>query len=99
MFITKPKAEMDVKRVEKFREKSAEKAFLPRPAPDGSRPGTYYANLYSMKMMPIYQMEARLSRRNFGHHMQLAIAQELKEIPKFRKYNGYTAYSEGWSLF
>ncbi len=100
LFITKPKAEMVVKRVEKFREKSAGKAFYQRPAPDGSRPGTYYANLYSMKMMPIYQMEALAYHEGIpGHHMQLAIAQELKEIPKFRKYNGYTAYSEGWGLY
>ena len=100
LFITKPKADMVVKRVEKFREKSAGKAFYQRPAPDGSRPGTYYANLYSMRMMPIYQMEALAFHEGIpGHHMQLAIAQELEGIPKFRKYNGYTAYSEGWGLY
>ncbi len=100
LFITKPKADMVVKRVEKFREKSAGKAFYQRPAPDGSRPGTYYANLYSMRMMPIYQMEALAFHEGIpGHHMQLAIAQELENIPKFRKYNGYTAYSEGWGLY
>tara|TARA_B100001996_G_scaffold291461_1_gene231651 strand:+ start:322 stop:2151 length:1830 start_codon:yes stop_codon:yes gene_type:complete len=100
LFITKPKADMVVKRVEKFREKSAGKAFYQRPAPDGSRPGTYYANLYSMRMMPIYQMEALAFHEGIpGHHMQLAIAQELEDIPKFRKYNGYTAYSEGWGLY
>ena len=81
MFITKPKAEMVVKRVEKFREKSAGKALYQRPAPDGSRPGTYYANLYSMKMMPIYQMEALAYHEGIpGHHMQLAIAQELEDV-------------------
>ena len=56
--MTKPKAEMVVKAVEKFREKSAGKAFYQRAAPDGSRPGTYYANTYKMRMMPKYQMEA-----------------------------------------
>ena len=100
LFITKPKADMIVKRVEKFREKSAGKAFYQRPTPDGSRPGTYYANLYSMRMMPIYQMEALAFHEGIpGHHMQLAIAQELKDIPKFRKFSGYTAYSEGWGLY
>ena len=100
LFITKPKADMVVKRVEKFREKSAGKAFYQRPAPDGSRPGTYYANLYSMRMMPVYQMEALAFHEGIpGHHMQLAIAQELENIPKFRKYSGYTAYSEGWGLY
>jgi len=58
VFITKPKAELVVKRVEAFREKSAGKAFYNGAAPDGSRPGVYYANLYVMADMPKYQMEA-----------------------------------------
>ena len=100
LFITKPKADMIVKAVESFREKSAGKAFYQRPAPDGSRPGIYYANTYDMKMMPIYQMEALAYHEGIpGHHMQLAISQELKGIPKFRKFGGYTAYIEGWGLY
>lgn len=100
LFITKPKADMIVKAVEAFREKSAGKAFYQRPAPDGSRPGIYYANMYDMKMMPKYQMEALAYHEGIpGHHMQLAIAQELTGIPKFRKFGGYTAYIEGWGLY
>ena len=100
LFLRKPKADMIVKAVEKFREKSAGKAFYQRPAPDGSRPGTYYANMYKMKMMPKYQMEALAYHEGIpGHHMQLAIAQELENIPKFRKYGGYTSYIEGWGLY
>ena len=100
LFITKPKADMIVKAVEGFREKSAGKAFYQRPAPDGSRPGTYYANTYRMRMMPKYQMEALAYHEGIpGHHMQISIAQELKGLPKFRKYGGYTAYIEGWGLY
>ena len=100
LFITKPKAEMIVKAVEGFREKSAGKAFYQRPAPDGSRPGTYYANMYKMRMMPKYQMEALAYHEGIpGHHMQIAIAQELEGIPKFRKYGGYTSFTEGWGLY
>ncbi|GAA5441925.1 hypothetical protein Misp06_00086 [Microbulbifer sp. NBRC 101763] len=100
LFITKPKAELDVRAVEPFREKSAGKAFYQRPAPDGSRPGIYYANLYNMSDMPTYQMEALAYHEGIpGHHMQLSIAQELQDIPKFRKYGGYTAYTEGWGLY
>ena len=100
LFITKPKADMIVKAVEEFREKSAGKAFYQRPAPDGSRPGTYYANTYKMRMMPKYQMEALAYHEGIpGHHMQISIAQELKGLPKFRKYGGYTAYTEGWGLY
>ena len=100
LFFTFPQAEMIVKRVEPFRERAAGKAFYQRPAPDGSRPGIYYANLYDMGAMPIYQMEALAYHEGVpGHHMQLAIAQELEEAPSFRKFGGYTAYSEGWGLY
>lgn len=100
LFIVKPKAELVVKRVEAFREKSAGKAFYSRPSPDGTRPGMYYANLFDMEAMPTYQMEALAYHEGIpGHHMQLAISQELEGIPKFRKYKGYTAYSEGWGLY
>jgi len=100
LFITKPKADLKVKKVEAFREKSAGKAFYQQPAPDGSRPGIYYANLYDMAAMPTYQMEALAYHEGIpGHHMQIALKQELEGIPKFRKFGGYTAYSEGWGLY
>ncbi len=100
LFIRKPKADIVVKRVEAFREQSAGKAFYERPAMDGSRPGTFYANLYDMNEMPTYQMEALAYHEGIpGHHMQIAIAQELEDIPKFRKFGGYTAYVEGWGLY
>ncbi|WP_231759933.1 DUF885 domain-containing protein [Microbulbifer elongatus] len=100
LFITKPKADLVVKAVEPFREKSAGKAFYQRPAPDGSRPGIYYANLYKMSSMPVYQMEALAYHEGIpGHHMQLSIMQELENVPSFRKFGGYTAYTEGWGLY
>ncbi|WP_028375503.1 DUF885 domain-containing protein [Leeuwenhoekiella sp. MAR_2009_132] len=100
LFITKPKAEIVVKQVEAFREKSAGKAFYNSPAPDGSRPGIYYANLFDIKAMPKYQMQALAYHEGIpGHHMQLAIAQELDSLPKFRKFGGYTPYIEGWGLY
>tara|TARA_B100000700_G_scaffold52249_1_gene55582 strand:+ start:656 stop:2524 length:1869 start_codon:yes stop_codon:yes gene_type:complete len=100
LFITKPKADLIVKAVEPFREKSAGKAFYQQPSMDGSRPGTYYANLYDMGSMPTYQMEALAYHEGIpGHHMQIAIQQELQGIPKFRRFGRYTAYSEGWGLY
>ena len=78
VFNKKPKADLDVRAVEAFREKAAGKAFYNRPAPDGSRPGIYYANLYRMDAMPVYQMEALAYHEGIpGHHMQLSISQEL----------------------
>ena len=100
LFLTKPKAELIVKRVEAFREESAGTAFYQRPAPDGSRPGTYYANLFDTANMPKYKLEALAYHEGIpGHHMQLALAQQLEGIPKFRKLGGYTAYIEGWGLY
>lgn len=100
VFMVKPKADLEVKKVEAFREKSAGKAFYNRPAPDGSRPGMYYANLYKITDMPKYQMEALAYHEGIpGHHMQIAIQQELENIPKFRKFSSVTAYSEGWGLY
>ena len=100
LFLVKPKADMVVKAVEAFREQSAGKAFYQRPSMDGSRPGIYYANLYRMSDMPKYELEALAYHEGIpGHHMQLAIAQELEDMPKFRRFGSYTAYIEGWGLY
>lgn len=100
LFLTKPKADCVVKPVEAFREKSAGGAFYEDPAPDGSRPGRYYINLYNMADQATYQMEALAYHEGIpGHHMQIAIAQELKGVPKFRMHGGNTAYVEGWALY
>jgi uncharacterized protein (DUF885 family) len=100
LFATKPKADIVVKAVEKFREQSAGKAFYQQPAPDGSRPGMFYVNLREMKSNPTYQLEALAYHEGIpGHHMQIAIAQELSGVPKFRKFSRYTAYTEGWGLY
>jgi uncharacterized protein (DUF885 family) len=99
-FLSKPKAPLVIKAVEPFREKSAGKAFYQNPAPDGSRPGVYYANLYRMADMPSYQMEALAYHEGIpGHHLQQALAQDLAGLPRFRRYGGYTAYVEGWGLY
>lgn len=95
-----PRAELVVKRVEPFRERSAGKAFYQSPAADGSRPGNYYANLYDMNSMPTYQMEALAYHEGIpGHHMQRAITIELEGVPEFQKFTSFTAYTEGWGLY
>jgi uncharacterized protein (DUF885 family) len=101
LFVTKPKADIVVKAVESFREKSAGKAFYQQPAPDGTRPGMFYVNLRNMQDNPTYELEALAHHEGIpGHHMQIAIAQELNGIPKFRKFSrAYTAYTEGWGLY
>ncbi|HSH40235.1 MAG TPA: DUF885 domain-containing protein [Chthoniobacterales bacterium] len=101
LFTTKPKADVVVKAVEKFREKSAGKAFYQQPAPDGSRPGMFYVNLAEMKSTPTWELEGLAYHEGIpGHHMQIAIAQELSGVPKFRRMGTrFTAYSEGWGLY
>ncbi len=100
LFVTLPKASIEVKAVEPFREKSAGGAFYEDPALDGSRPGRYYINLSDMSTQANYQMEALAYHEGIpGHHMQIAIAQELTNMPKFRKNGGNTAYVEGWALY
>ena len=99
-FTVKPKAPLLVRVVEPFREKGAAGAFYEEPAPDGSRPGVYYVNTIDMHGVPIFEMETLAHHEAIpGHHMQIAIAQELTGIPKFRKFGGNTAYVEGWALY
>ena len=95
-----PKADLEVKRVEPFREQpGAAQHYFPG-TPDGSRPGVYYAHLADMKAMPKHQLEViAYHEGNPGHHMQISIAQELKDVPTFRTQAGFTAFSEGWGLY
>lgn len=100
MFNTLPKAKLQVKAVEEYREKSAGIAFYQGPSLFGNRPGIYYVNLYKMEDNPIYKMEGLAYHEGLpGHHMQIAIKTELEDLPKFRRTGGYTAYSEGWGLY
>jgi uncharacterized protein (DUF885 family) len=97
-----PKAQLLIKPVEPFREKSAGKAFYQDPPPDGSRPGTYYVNLYNMNDMPSTEVEALFCHEGIpGHHLQGALLSELGkgEVPPFRQFSGYTATDEGWGLY
>lgn len=99
-FNTLPKDPLLVKPVEAFREKSAGKAFYGRPAPDGSRPGTYYVNLYDLRSMSKNELEALAYHEGLpGHHLQLSIQTGLGDVPPFRRFGGVTAYSEGWGLY
>ena len=99
-FGTLPTDPLVIKPVEAFREQSAGKAFYQRPAPDGSRPGTYYVNLYNLRDMSRNELEALAYHEGLpGHHLQLSIQTQLGDVPPFRRFGGVTAYSEGWGLY
>ncbi len=95
-----PKAPLVVKRVESFREEPGGVQHYYPSTPDGSRPGIYYVHMIDMSAMPMWDLESTTYHEGLpGHHMQIAIAQELTGIPKFRTQYNSTAYAEGWGLY
>ena len=100
LFETLPKADYEVRAVEPFREKSAAGGQYQAANEDGTRPGIFYANAYDLRARPKWAMEAlSLHEANPGHHFQISIQREQQGLPKFRRFGGYTAYSEGWGLY
>ena len=99
-FGLRPKAGLVVKRVEAFREQPGAAQHYVQGTPDGSRPGTYYVHLIDMRSMPKFDMESVAYHEGIpGHHMQIALAQELMGLPQFRTQAIHTVYVEGWGLY
>jgi uncharacterized protein (DUF885 family) len=99
-FTVLPKADLEVRRVEPWRENSTSIAFYDRPSADGSQPGIYYANLADMHSVQKYVFTAITYHESVpGHHFQIALGQELDGLPSFRKQAGYGAFTEGWALY
>lgn len=95
-----PAANYEVRAVEAFRERSASLASYQAASPDGSRPGVFYANSYDINSRPKWQMESlSLHEASPGHHFQISIQREMEGLPRFRRFGGFTAFSEGWGLY
>ncbi len=100
LFGTLPTAPFEIEAVPAYLEKTAPPAYYEPGTPDGSRPGRLMIDLYNATDRNLYSVEAIAYHEGLpGHHLQISIAQELKGIPEFRKYEGYTAYVEGWGLY
>jgi prolyl oligopeptidase len=99
-FARLPKIGYIVKPIEEYREKDCVAAFYYGPPEDGSRPGTFYANCYRPEIRPRYNMAALAVHEAVpGHHLQISLALELKDLPTFRRHEGFTAFVEGWALY
>jgi uncharacterized protein (DUF885 family) len=95
-----PKAPLVVKRVEAFREVPGGAAHYYGPTPDGKQPGIFYAHLSDMSAVSMWALESLAYHEGVpGHHMQIAIQNELTDIPVFRTQYGYSAFAEGWGLY
>jgi len=100
LFDVFPKTGFEVRRIEPFREKSAAGGQYSTGTPDGSRPGVFYANAYDIKSRPIWAMESLFLHEAIpGHHFQRSLQVENENLPGFRRFGGYTAYTEGWGLY
>jgi len=100
LFKLKPGAAFEIRPVEAYREKSASSGAYQRPAADGSRPGIFYLNTYDLSARPSWAMTTLFLHEAIpGHHFQLALQQELLDLPPFRRFGGDTAYVEGWGLY
>ena len=99
-FTLLPKAGFEIRPVEPFRAKSAAGGEYMSPSEDGSRPGIFYVNTYDLPARKTWDAEDLFLHEAIpGHHFQLALQQELKDIPAFRRFGGNTAYVEGWGLY
>jgi uncharacterized protein (DUF885 family) len=100
LFLTLPRAKIEVQRVPVFKETTGPGAYYEPPALDGTRPGVFYANLRDMNEVAKWGMPTLAYHEGVpGHHFQIATAQELNGMPQFRKVIPFTAYSEGWALY
>lgn len=100
LFATLPRLTYGVRPIPSYAEKSQTTAYYQPGSPDAGRPGYFYANTYALDTRPKWEMEALTAHEAVpGHHLQIAIAQELGEVPEFRRWGGVTAFVEGWGLY
>jgi uncharacterized protein (DUF885 family) len=100
LFEVFPKTPFEVRRVEPFREASASKGSYQSGSADGTRAGIFYANAYNVGVRPKWDMQSLYLHEAIpGHHFQISLQRENESLPRFRRFSGFTAYTEGWGLY
>jgi uncharacterized protein (DUF885 family) len=100
LFDIVPRSNYDIRPIEAFRERSASVGSYTPGSPDGQRPGVFYLNTFEPRSRPRYMKEAILVHEGSpGHHFQLSIALELRNVPRMRRFSTVTAHAEGWGLY
>jgi uncharacterized protein (DUF885 family) len=100
LFGTLPKAPLEVVPMPDYMAASAPPAYYVAGTPDGKVPGKLWVSTFNATDRNLYSVEAIAYHEGVpGHHLQISIAEELTGIPEFRKFDSYTAYTEGWALY
>jgi uncharacterized protein (DUF885 family) len=100
LFARLPRLPYEIATVPSYAAPSQPTAYYESGSPDAHRPGVFYVNTYRLDARPTWEMEALTAHELLpGHHLQVALSQELEDVPEFRRYGGYTAYTEGWALY
>lgn len=95
-----PRADYEIRKVERFRERSASSGSYQSPSEDGSRAGVFYLNTYDLSARPTWAKGALVLHEAVpGHHYQIALQREMEALPQFRRFGGETAFIEGWGLY
>src|SRR5438034_283926 len=95
-----PRLPYGVTTIPSYTARSQTTAYYQPGSPDAGRPGWFYVNTYDLKSRPKWEMEALTLHESVpGHHLQIALSQEMTGVPEFRRYGGYTAFVEGWGLY